>query len=195
ELKKAAPDLGPVLDGLQDNPLSASLEVRLHREAVETATVKKMREELKALNGVDSVYDGEKIAATITQIKNVAVSVGLGLFGLVGFGIGFVIYSSVKNLFYRKREDIEILKLLGASAGFIRLPFLMEGGTIGIAGGLLAFLAAYLCYTLLVSNFGIEFPMLKALVFPIELTIALPIVGLIFGIAGALVAIGRIRFS
>lgn len=195
ELKKAVADIGSVLEGMQDNPLSSSLEIKLRQEYVSAMSVKKIAEGLKTLPGIESLHEGEKIAETIAHLKYSVMGVGLALFSIVSFGVVFVIYSSVKNLFYRKRDDIEILKLLGASAWFIRGPFLMEGGVIGLFGGFFGLLAAYGCFYALVSQLAGQFPMLRLLEFPHTLVVALPLVGLAFGVFGAVVAIGRIRFS
>lgn len=195
ELKKSVSDIGAVLEGLQDNPLSSSLDVKLKQAYVSVASVRSISDNLKTLPGVDSVYNGEKIAETISQLKHAITNIGLAVFSLIAFGVIFVIYSSVKNLFYRKREDVEILKLLGASGAFIRLPFLMEGGTIGFVGGTLGMFGAYGCYYLLVTQLGELLPFVHSLIFPQEIAFALPLGGLFFGIFGALVAIGRIRFS
>lgn len=195
ELKKAVADIGPVLEGMQDNPLSSSLEVRLRQEYVSASSVKKIAEGLKTLPGIDAIYDGERIAETIAHIKYSAMTFGLSIFALISFGVIFVIYSSVKNLFYRKRDDIEILKLLGATAWFIRGPFLMEGGVIGLFGGLFGLLGAYLCFFAMTEQLSAQFPMLRLLEFPHTIVVALPLIGLVFGVCGAIVAIGRIRFS
>lgn len=195
ELKKAVADIGPVLEGMQDNPLSSSLEVRLRQEYVSASSVKKIAEGLKTLPGIDAIYDGERIAETIAHIKYSAMTFGLSIFALISFGVIFVIYSSVKNLFYRKRDDIEILKLLGATAWFIRGPFLMEGGVIGLFGGLFGLLGAYLCFFAMTEQLSVQFPMLRLLEFPHTIVVALPLIGLVFGVCGAIVAIGRIRFS
>ncbi len=195
ELKKSVADIGTVLEGLRDNPLSSALEVKLKKASVSVASVRAISENLMTLPGVDSVHNGEKIAEAIAQLKHAVTTIGLAVFGLIAFGVIFVIYSSVKNLFYRKREDVEILKLLGASGAFIRLPFLMEGGTIGLIGGSLGMLGAYGCHHLLINQLGALLPFVTSLIFPHELAVALPLGGLVFGIVGALVAIGRIRFS
>ncbi|KAF0181795.1 MAG: cell division transport system permease protein [Nitrospirae bacterium] len=195
ELKMSVADISTVLEGLQDNPLSSSLEVKLRQEFVSVSSVRAISEALMTLPGVDSIYNGEKIAGTIAHLKHTVTTVGLAVFSLIAFGVVFIIYSSVKNLFYRKREDVEILKLLGASSSFIRLPFLTEGGTIGLVGGALGVLGAYGCYYLLVTQLGVLLPFVSMLVFPYEIAVALPLGGLCFGVFGALIAIGRIRFS
>ena len=195
DLKKAIADIGSVLEGMQDNPLSSSLEIRLKQEYVSASSVKKIAAGLKSLPGIDSIYEGEKIAETIAHIKHSVMVVGIALFTIISFGVVFVIYSSVKNLFYRKRDDIEILKLLGATAWFIRGPFLMEGGVIGLFGGVFGLLGAYACFFLLTTQLSADLPILRLLEFPHAIVVALPLIGLAFGIFGAIVAIGRIRFS
>lgn len=195
DLKKAISDIGPVLEGMQENPLSSSLEIKLRQEYVSALSVKKIAEGLKALPGVDSVYEGEKIAETIARIKHSIMMTGAALFSIISFGVVFVIYSSVKNLFYRKRDDIEIMKLLGATAWFIRAPFVMEGSVIGLFGGICGLLGAYACFFLLTTQLSEVLPVLRLLEFPHTIVIALPIIGLLFGFFGSIIAIGRIRFS
>ena len=68
---------------------------------------------------------------------------GLVLVTILSTGIIFVCYSTVKILFYRRTEEIETFKLLGATKGFIRTPFFIEGAVIGACGGLLSLLCCF----------------------------------------------------
>jgi cell division transport system permease protein len=109
-------------------------------------------------------------------------------------GMLFVCYSTVKILFYRKEREIETYKLLGATKGFIRTPFLIEGGVIGLSGGFLSFLAMLTLYYFVVLRLSLTFPLFKFILFPIDLSFAIPLSGLFLGITGAAIAIGRIRY-
>ncbi|MGD1075598.1 MAG: FtsX-like permease family protein [Thermodesulfovibrionales bacterium] len=109
-------------------------------------------------------------------------------------GIIFICYSTVKILFYRRKEEIETLKLLGATRGFIRTPFLVEGGIIGIIGACMSLATILFFYQSIFKKLTVTAPLFTAVVLPPAVILFLPAAGLFLGITGALIAIGRIRF-
>lgn len=193
ELKQALPESSTLLEGLDENPLSPSIEIRLQEEIIKSDAVQRLAEEIKKIPGIDSVYYGEKIAETVHLLKRSVQNLSLIIFIPVSAGIVFVIYSTVKILFYRRKSEIEIISLLGATGGFIRTPFIIEGGLIGIAGGVLGALAALAFYFGITYNLSTAIPILGNLIFPSEILFLLPAVGGILGIAGSIIAVGRLR--
>lgn len=193
ELKQTLKESPHVLDGLDENPLPSSVELKLKQDFVTAATASRVSDEIRKLPGVESVYYGEKIAEAIHALKRSAQNIGLIIFFTVSLGVVFVAYSTVKILFYRKREEIEIIKLLGATGGFIRMPFLIEGGVIGLMGGVIGVIGAFLFYFALTYRLSVVIPLLKTLVFPLETLFVLPLVGVVLGVIGSAIAIGRLR--
>jgi cell division transport system permease protein len=117
------------------------------------------------------------------------------LFIIVMFGgVIFVCYSTVKILFYRKKEEIDTHKLLGATKGFIRAPFIIEGAVIGLCGGLLSLVGILSLHYIVFLKLSLSMPLFKAIVFPVFLSPLLPFTGLLLGMTGAAIAIGRIRY-
>lgn len=193
ELKSALKDAKHILEGLDDNPLSSSIELKLKKDFVAAASAARISEEIKKIPGIDNVYYGEKIAEAIHLIKKSVRNISLIIFLTIASGVVFVTYSTVKILFYRRNEEIEIIKLLGATGGFVRTPFLIEGGIIGFMGGLLGIVGAFIFYVAITYRLSIIIPILKTLVFPLEILVALPLIGIILGIIGSAIAIGRLR--
>lgn len=193
ELKQALRDASSVLDGLHDNPLSASVEVKLKKDFVTAAGVKNLSEEVRKIPGVDDVYYGEKIAETAHLLKTSVRNSALILFASLLAGIVFVSYSTVKILFYRKRDEIEILKLLGATRGFIRAPFVIEGGLIGFIGSLLGAAGTLVFYVAITYRLSLVIPLLKTFAFPLWLLFVLPLLGVTLGVVGSLIAVGRLK--
>ncbi len=193
ELKQALTESIALLEGLEENPLTPSIEIRLQEEIVKSAYVKRLAEEIKKIPGIDNVYYGEEIAETVYLLKRSVQNMSMIIFVSVTSGIVFVIYSSVNILFYRRRSEIEIIALLGATGGFIRTPFIIEGGFIGFAGGILGALGALAFYFGITYNISAIMPMLGALIFPIEILFLLPVAGSILGITGSIIAVGRLR--
>ncbi|HEX8949548.1 MAG TPA: permease-like cell division protein FtsX [Dissulfurispiraceae bacterium] len=194
ELKQTLKDANHVLEGLDENPLASSIEVRLKKDFVSAAVAARISEELKKIPGVDNVYYGEKIAEAIQMLKKSVQNISLIIFITISFGVVFVTYSTVKILFYRRNEEIEILKLLGATGSFIRMPFLIEGGVIGFVGGVLGIVGAFVFYIAVTYRLSTIIPILKTLVFPMAIIAALPAVGLVLGVIGSAIAIGRLKF-
>lgn len=193
EMKQVLKDSGHILNGLDENPLPPSVELKLKKDLITSVGVKKIAEEIKKIPGIDDVYSGEKIAEAIHVFKKSARNLSIIIFLTVSAGVVFVTYSTVKILFYRRKEEIEIFKLLGATGGFIRMPFLVEGGVIGFAGGLLGIIGALIFYFGITYRLSLVIPMLKTLVFPAGILMLPPIAGISMGITGALIAIGRLR--
>ncbi|HYA32332.1 MAG TPA: ABC transporter permease, partial [Thermodesulfovibrionales bacterium] len=128
ELKTSLRDAEYILEGLDENPLPASVEIRLKKDAVGPQTVKSFADSLKKMEGIDDVQYGEKFLLSLHSMKTGMETISLVLTAVMISGIIFICYSTVKILFYRRKEEIETLKLLGATRGFIRTPFVIEGG-------------------------------------------------------------------
>ncbi len=194
ELKTTLKNTEYVLEGLNENPLPDSIEIKLKGEAVSPEIVMKLTTILKELKGIDEIEYGEKFLSSIYSLRLGVKTIGFVFAAIMCTGMLFVCYSAIKLLFYRKIEEIETYKLLGATKWFIRAPFIIEGATIGITGGILSLLGMLLLYYSIILRLSLTIPLLKNLFFPINLSFILPVVGGGIGILGAFIAMGRIKY-
>jgi cell division transport system permease protein len=194
ELKTELKDASYVLEGLDENPLRDSIEIKLKKNVLGPEAVKRLSTKIKAIEGIDEVEYGEKFLSTIYSIKMGIRALGIIFIAIMSGGVIFVCYSTVKILFYRKKEEIETYKLIGATKGFIRAPFVIEGATIGFCGGLLSLIGLLSFYYILFFKLSLSIPLFKAVIFPSQISPLLPLIGLLLGMAGAVIAIGRIRY-
>lgn len=194
ELKSTLKDSAFILEGLGENPLPDSIEIKFKSDAVGPESVQRLTNLLKPFKGIQDIEYGEEFLSAVHSLRSGLRSVGIIIITIMSVGLLFVCYSAVKILFYRKEKEIETYKLLGATKGFIRTPFLIEGAVIGFAGGSLSLAGMLTLYYVLIFRLSVTFPLLKLIVFPIELSFALPLSGLLIGITGAAIAIGRIRY-
>ena len=194
ELKATLKNSQYVLEGIDDNPLPDSLEIKLRKDAMGSEPVRRFAETTKKIKGVSEVDYGEKFLSTLHNIKNGVRIVGIILAVILSTGIVFVCYSTVKILFYRRNDEIETFKLLGATKGFIRAPFLIEGASIGTAGGLTSLVALYLLQHLVILKMAASVPFFKTLLFPASMFLSLPLIGMFLGISGAAIALGRLKY-
>jgi cell division transport system permease protein len=193
ELQRSLGSVTNVFEGLEGNPLSAAIEVKLKPEMVSAASVKNISDEIRNMPGVDDVSYEEKIAETVYLIKTSVENLSLFILGIIVFIVLFVISSTVKILFYRRKSEIEIIKLLGATGGFIRKPFLIEGGVLGTIGGVFAVIGATVFYYLTTEVFSAFMPILAKMMMPGEIMVFIPVAGLLMGLAGSIISVGRLK--
>ncbi|NWF52485.1 MAG: ABC transporter permease, partial [Nitrospirae bacterium] len=185
ELKTDLKDASYILEGLEGNPLQDSIEIKLKKDILGPESVKNLSTKINAIDGVDEVEYGEKFLSTIHSIKAGVRTLGIIFIAIMFSGVIFICYSTVKILFYRKKEEIETYKLIGATKGFIRAPFIIEGTAIGLSGGLLSLICILSLYYMVFLKLSISLSLFKSIVFPTEITFILPLTGFFLGITGA----------
>lgn len=193
EMKRALKDVSTVLEGLDENPLSSAIELKLKKESVTAASVARISEDIKKMPGVDGVNYEAKIAETVHLLKTSIENLSILVLSIIIFVVLFIISSTVKILLYRRKAEIEIIKLLGATGGFIRVPFLIEGGVIGFFGGMVASIGTSAFYYTLTTSFSAFMPILKTMVLPVEIVILMPVAGIVMGVTGSFISVGRLR--
>jgi cell division transport system permease protein len=194
ELKATLKNSNYIFEGLEENPLPDSLELRLRKDAVGPETAKRISEEVLKIKGVSEVDYGESFLSTIHYLRIGLQIIGIVLTIILCTGIIFVCYSTVKMLFYRRKEEFETFKLLGATRGFIRMPFIIEGAVIGVGGGLLSLLGIAAFYYMVILKFSVTIPVFKMILFPADVFLTLPLWGMLLGIFGATLALGRLKY-
>jgi len=194
ELKSNMKDMDYVLEGLGENPLPDSIELKLKSESIGPEAVQKLTSRLKAIKGIQEIEYGEKFLTSVYSLNRGIKMIGIVLIIIMSAGTLFVCYSTVKILFYRKDREIETYKLLGATRGFIRAPFIIEGAILGVAGGLCSLIGILILYYFVFLKFSVAFPLFRSFVFPVDMSYVFPAAGLFLGITGAVIAIGRIRY-
>ena len=126
-----------VLDGYEgeNNPLYASFRVTVDDLTRISETVDK----LEKLPGVDFVDSPNELAGTLVTLKNTVNLAGWGLVAILAIVSLVVISNTIRLTVFARRKEINIMKFVGATNGFIRLPFLVEGTAIGLISALIAF--------------------------------------------------------
>jgi cell division transport system permease protein len=133
--------LGAALDALTDNPLPASIVVRPRlTEGGDPAAVGVLADALRTLPGVDQVQlDTDwvrRFSAILDALRRAVAVVAL----LLGLAVLLVVGNTIRLDIDARRAEIEVIKLVGGSDGFVRRPFLYGGFWYGLGGGLVAWL-------------------------------------------------------
>lgn len=196
ELRKILGENSSVLDELKTNPLPSSFELKLKRELLKPAIVKEKAEQISRMSGIDDVQFGDKWLSSLNTITKVMKTGALALGCSILLAIIFITYNTIKILFYRKSEEIETLKLLGATRTFIRLPFMLEGLFIGLIGGIISSAVLFGTQTFIATK-GVAFlPPIKAILvtLPLYMYLAAPALGAFMSLIGCFIAVGKIKY-
>jgi len=132
-------------EGLDDQVLRDRYVIHL----TDIAQMGQTKAELENIEGIAKVKAHLDYAKTFVTIRNIVSVVSLALIAMLVFVSFFIMSNTIKLATFGRREEIAIMKMVGASNGFIRLPFVVEGLVLGILGGGLGFLAEWGLYALL----------------------------------------------
>lgn len=106
---------------------------------------------IQALSGVDSVSALTEVAQVITGVKNMAYLGGTVIIGLLIAVSLMIIGNTIKITVFSRRREVNIMKYVGATNGFIRLPFIVEGISLGVISGAISYGIIYFAYDYLVK--------------------------------------------
>jgi len=123
-------DLTPYL---ATNPLPASLEIRLRRPDDFSVVTDALRGD-PSVARVKNIAD---LASKVTTVTEFLRTAGLGLLAVIGAIVLFIVINTIRLAVVGRAEEIEIMRLVGASDAFIRWPFVFEGAMVGVLGAAL----------------------------------------------------------
>lgn len=156
-------------------------------------------EQIRALANVDDISYYEEIAEVLVSIRNAVMKIGGCIIAMLLFVSLFIISNTIKLTVYSRRLEIGIMKSVGATKSFIRLPFMVEGMVLGFAAGALSFGILYFVYARLmtvaigqISFVSLSVPgLLAALPVWAELLIGFLLIGTLTGMLGSGISISR----
>lgn len=188
------PDIVAQLDG--QNPLPASIDVQL-AEAQEVSSIAQGILDNETFVSIcdnpedpsDSLQYGQKTVDKLFSFTNAIRIVGVALIALL-IVIAFIfINNTIRLAILARRKEIAIMRLVGASNGFIRGPFLMEGALHAVIGSILAIVILELLHQLLLPRISAALPWLPIAIDPVTFVfiyLGLLVAGLLIGIFGSI---------
>jgi cell division transport system permease protein len=198
EFARTFPDLAGTAAGLDRNPFPASLEVRLNNQAQSTpAAVDTFVTAVSGMAGVADVRYDRRWLARLTAVVRVVRSVGILIVTLLAVASALTVASVVRLAAAARRDEIEIMQLVGAPVAYIRGPFIAEGLLQGGIGAILAVLLLLGAFAVMRARIGTaltEAVGLTGLSFvPVELLILLVLGGMTLGSLGGFIVARSVR--
>ena len=142
-LARARAELPEFQDVFDASFLPPSIEVRLKEGHRDPRTVKEVTQRIQTYPFVDDVRYGEDWVKKLYDIRNIAGAAGIALGSLFAAVAVLIIGTTIRMTVLAREREISIMRLVGATDGFVRRPFLLDGFLKGIIGGLLALLLTW----------------------------------------------------
>lgn len=140
DYKDSLGEEGNFLEGLEsDNPLRHSYKIQLD-------DLQYHEEVISALGGIKeivSISDKKDISSKLVMVRTLVHAVSFTLIAMLGGVSIFIISNTVKLATFARREEIAIMKMVGATDGFVRWPFIIEGLILGETGACLSYFLQY----------------------------------------------------
>jgi len=183
---------GMILEGLDgdDNFLPDAYTVSMHDLNLYEDTITR----IQAIEGVDHYTDYSDIANKLANIDMVVRVASLAIIVVLGVVSLFIISNTVKVTMFSRRTEISIMKSVGATNGFVRIPFIVEGMIIGIISGGISAGILLVAYDWAVLQLYSIVPFLTAVdidPFVWYIVAAYAVIGALFGIFGGGISIGK----
>ena len=160
DLKESFGDKAGLLDGLEkDNPLPNSFRVK----TTSAELVPEAARQLEKLNGVEQVRYGQGVVEKLLSLTHWVRIWGSLTIVVLGVAAIFLIATTIRMSVFSRRREIGIMKMLGATNLFVRMPFMLEGTMLGLAGGLVAVLIINFAYLSLLNKVIVTLPFIQLL--------------------------------
>jgi len=184
-LERARKDLGEFSDVFEEATLPASIDIHLKANLRGPENVRSVAERVKSYQFVDDVRYGQEWVEKLYRLRGIAQAAGFGL-GLAFAAVAIIIIGATIRVSVLAREkEISIMRLVGATDSFVRMPFLIDGFVKGILGGLLSLLLTWIAYRLIDTRF------LKVVFFDPQLVLIGIFAGALIGVLGSATSVWR----
>ncbi|MGH7829668.1 MAG: cell division protein FtsX, partial [Candidatus Binatia bacterium] len=195
DFRKALGAQGGVLDGTDESILPASLEITLkkpYRQRASVESVAKRLREVPELSEVEYPEEWiEKLGLLALGVEWVKWAFG----GILLIATLFIVGSTVRLAILARKDEIEIMQLVGATKGLVKAPFVIEGAMQGILGASIALVCLWLFFLFLgaqlPSSFGILIPQGQLQFLRISEVVSLLFLGWLMGMGGSLFSLRR----
>ena len=182
-------DLWQALQG-QDNPLPDAYRISMNDLSRYDETIAA----LLAIEGVESTDNYRRIANMLSDLDRLVRYCSLGILVVLGIVSLFIISNTLKVTIFSRRMEINIMKSVGATNGFVRIPFIVEGVVIGVFSGAISATALYFGYDKAVE---VVYGIVKFLTiidiqpYAVWLYGAYIVIGALFGVMGGVISIRK----
>ncbi len=184
-----------LLEGLDPELLPASFELGLHSAYRNQQGIAAVIEQLENTLDVDDLRYGQKWLKRFNDFADMLRFIGIILGGFLLLAALFIVSNTIKLTLYARRDELEIMALVGATMRFIKIPFMLEGAIQGLLGGLLSLIFLALSFVFIISkslnSFWLTPTDFDLLFLTVNQQIILVLAGIVLGVLGSLSSLRR----
>lgn len=184
-----------LLEGVSPEILPSSLEIHLKKNSRDSASVSRYVERLKKIPMITEVQYGEEWVKRFSHFMNLIRFAGVLVAGFIVLAVVFIVANTIKLTIYARKDELDLMGLVGATRLFIKVPYLIEGVVQGVIGAILAILVLLGVYLAFLNNadFFFSFNTMEAglLFLPVTYLVALVFGGAALGFLGSLASLKR----
>lgn len=146
ELKKQMRRQSSLFENLKENPLPDAFEIRLIASFQNQEKVEMLATRLESLPRVDEVEYGQRWLGRFTNFFNLFRLTGYAMGGLFFMAALLIVANTIRLVLYYRRDEVEIMRLVGATDSFIKAPFYIQGLIQGAFGGIIGLAALFVTF-------------------------------------------------
>ncbi len=190
-LKQRMPGRTGLLEDLRENPLPDAFEVTVLPAGRSEAEIEIVAQRILSLAAVSDVEYGKRWLKRFAQLINLFRLAGFAVGGLLFMAAVFIVANTIRLVLYSRREEIEIMRLVGATDAFIKVPFYLEGTILGAVGSVIGLAVLFVGYWSFVSRIQEELGAGAMLIsfFSPPICLAIVVAGMLVGLLGCLISL------
>ncbi len=160
DLRRQFGDEQHLLDAVAgDNPLRDAVRIVV----TDTDQLDAIASRVSGMASIDEVRYERELISRLLAFTDVARAGGMGLVVVLAAATFLIVSNTVRLTVFARREEIEVMKLVGATPWFIRMPFIIEGLLVGVSGAVVALGVTWYGYTLLLGRLSLSLPFVPML--------------------------------
>ena len=152
KLKSQMKRQASLFENLAENPLPDAFETQFDVNFQSWEKVETLATQIEALEAVQEVEYGQRWLGRITQIFNLFTLAGYIMCGIFFMAAVFIVANTIRLVIYSRRDEIEIMRLVGAAEHFIKIPFYFQGLMQGAVGAGIGLAILFVAYWFMASN-------------------------------------------
>lgn len=190
-LKEQMKQQSSLLSDLTDNPLPDAFEIRMTAAVQTTENIETLVKQLKAIPSIDDVEYGQRWLGRFAHIFYLFRIAGYAICCLFFMATAFIVANTIRLVLYSRREEVEIMRLVGATDMFIQTPFYIEGLIHGAVGGILGLVVLFVLYLTVSVNVieGLSSGFFHIRFFPVGIVFTIIIGSMVIGWLGCFLSL------
>ncbi|MDO9567159.1 MAG: permease-like cell division protein FtsX [Candidatus Desulfaltia sp.] len=180
-----------LLNGFKENPLPDAFEIRLTEQFSNSERIENLAVQIEALPEIDDVEYGRRWIGRFIKLFDLFRLTGYAMSGIFFMAAVFIVANTIRLVIYSRREEIEIMRLIGATDRFIKTPFYIEAVIQGALGGIIGLAALFAAYIYISINVeqSLSFDLLHVRFFSLRLSGAIILCSMLVGWLGCFISL------